>query len=85
MHFLPDQLSKINHGKPTIGVENQLPNAQLFGIEIDWYGQIIDYLKKGYFDDNMPKEEWSSLVIKASPYTLCDGHLHRLGPNGVLR
>jgi hypothetical protein len=34
-----------------------LPNAQLFGIEIDRYGQIIDYLKKGYFDDNMPKED----------------------------
>jgi hypothetical protein len=27
----------------------------------------------------MPKEEWSWLVIKARPYTLCDGHLHRLG------
>jgi hypothetical protein len=59
VHFLLDQLSKINHGKLTIGVENQLPNAQLFSIKIDWYGQIIDYLKKGYFNDNMPKEEWS--------------------------
>jgi len=35
VHFLLDQLSKINHGEPTIGVEDQLPNAQLFNIEID--------------------------------------------------
>jgi hypothetical protein len=76
---------KINHGELAIGIEDQLPDAQLFGIEIDWYGQIIDYLKKGYFDDNMPKEERSRLVIKARPYILCDGHLHKLGPDVVLK
>jgi hypothetical protein len=35
VHFLLDQLSRINHGEPTIGVEDQLLNAQLFGIELD--------------------------------------------------
>jgi len=24
-------------------------------------------------------------VIKVRPYTLCDGHLHKLGPNGMLK
>ncbi len=85
VHFLPNQLSIINHGEPAIGVEDQLFNAQLFGIQIDWCGQIIDYFKKGYFDDYMPKEERSRLVIKARPYTLCDGHLHKLGSDGMLR
>jgi hypothetical protein len=85
VHFLLDQLFRINHEEPTIGVEDQILDAQLFGIEIDWYGQIIDYLKKGYFDNDMPKEEQSQLVIKARPYTLCDGHLHKLGLDGVLR
>jgi hypothetical protein len=33
----------------------------------------------------MPKKERSQLVIKARPYILCDGHLHKLGPNGVLK
>jgi hypothetical protein len=85
MHFFPDQLSKINHGKLAIIVEDQVPNAQLFGIKIDWYGQIIDYLKKGYFDNHMQKEDYSQLVIKARPYILCDGHLHKLGLDGVLK
>jgi hypothetical protein len=34
VHFLIDQLSKINHEESTIGVEDQLHDAQLFGIEI---------------------------------------------------
>jgi len=57
VHFLPNQLSRINHGKLVIGVEDQLPNVQLFGIKIYYYGQIIDYFKKGYFDDDVPKEK----------------------------
>jgi len=57
VHFLFDQLTKINHGELAIGVEDQLPKAQMFNIEIDWQGQIIDYLKKSYFNDDMPKGE----------------------------
>jgi hypothetical protein len=41
LHFLPDQLSIINHMELVIRVEDQLLDAQLFGIKIDWYGQII--------------------------------------------
>jgi hypothetical protein len=85
VHFLLDQLCIINHGELVIGVEDQLLNTQLFGIEIEWYRQIIDYLKKGYFDDNMPKEEQNQWVIKARPYTLYDGHLHKLGLDGMLK
>jgi hypothetical protein len=32
-----------------------------------------------------PKNNRYALVIKARPYTLCDGHLHKLRPDGVLR
>ncbi len=35
MHFKPNQLWKIKHGKLAIGVEDQLSNAQLYGREID--------------------------------------------------
>jgi hypothetical protein len=46
VHFLPNQLSIINHGESAIRVKDQLHDAQLFGIEINWYGQIIYYSKK---------------------------------------
>ncbi len=55
VHFLPDQLFIINHGKLVIGAEDQLFDTQLFGIEIEWYGHIIDYLKKGYLTIICPK------------------------------
>ncbi len=38
VHFLPNQLSIIDHGVLVIEVEDQLFDAQLFGIKIDWYG-----------------------------------------------
>jgi len=30
VHFLPNHLSKINHGKPISGIRNQLPNRHYF-------------------------------------------------------
>jgi hypothetical protein len=53
-------------------------------VGVDWYGQIIEYLKKRYFDDDVPKEERSQIVIRARPYTLYNGQLYKLGPDGVL-
>ncbi len=59
VHFLQDHMSKINHGEPIKGVDDQLPNAHLFNVGVDWYGLIIEYLKKKYFDYIVPKEERS--------------------------
>ncbi len=46
VHLLPNQLSIISHGESAIRVADQLHDAQLLGIEINWYGQIIYYLKQ---------------------------------------
>ncbi len=51
---------------------------------VDWYGPIIKYLKKGYFDIDVHKEEISQIVIRVKPYTLYDGQLYKLGLDGVL-
>ncbi len=85
VHFLPKHLSKISHGELVEGVDDQLPNAHLFNVGVDWYGPIIEYLKKGYFDNNVPKEERSWIVIRVKPYTLYDKQLYKLGLDGVLR
>ncbi len=77
-------MSRINHGEPIEGVDDQLLDVHLFNVGVDWYGPIIEYLKKGYFDNDVPKEERSRIVIKAMPYTLYDKQLYKLGLNGVL-
>jgi hypothetical protein len=56
----------------------------LFNVGVDCCGPIIEYLKKWYFDNNVPKEERSQIVIRAKPYTLYDGQLYKLGLDGVL-
>jgi len=54
-HFLLDHLSKISHGELAKGANDQLPDAHLFNVGVNGYGPIIKYLKKGYFDNNVPK------------------------------
>jgi hypothetical protein len=55
IHFVPNQLSQISHGEPTIRVKAQLLDAILF--TLGWYGPILEYLQKGYFENNIPKKK----------------------------
>jgi hypothetical protein len=50
----------------------------------NWYGLILKYLKKIYFDNVVPKEKRNQIVIKDRPYTLYDKKRYKLGPDGVL-
>jgi len=84
VHFLLDHLSRISHGELVERVDDKLFNVHLFNVRVDWYGPIIKYLKKGYFDSNVPKEENSQIVIKAKSYTLYDGQLYKLKLDGVI-
>jgi hypothetical protein len=84
VHFLLDHLSNISHGEPIEGVDDHLLDAHLFNVGIDWYGPIIEYLRKGYFDNNVPKKERSWIVKRAKSYTLYDRQLYKLGLDGVL-
>jgi hypothetical protein len=49
VHFLLDHLLKINHGEPVEGVDDHLLDAHLFNVRIDWYGSILEYIRKGIF------------------------------------
>jgi hypothetical protein len=85
VHFVLDQLFHISHGELVIGVKNQLFNAMLFIVGMDWYGPILEYLQKGYFNNNITKEKRSHNIVKLRPYTLYHGVLYKLGPDNVLR
>ncbi len=57
----------------------------MFTIQIDWYGQILKYLQKGYFENDIPKEEKSCIVIKSKPYSLYEGQLYKLGLYNIVQ
>jgi len=84
VHFLLDCIFTNNHGRPTIRIGDQLPDAILFTVGVEWCALIIKYLKKWYFDDDIPKEKRSKIVIKSKPYILYNEKLHKLGPNNIL-
>lgn len=65
-------------------MEDQLPNATLFCIDLDWYGKIKDYLEKGYFEKDISKEESKHITIKSQLYTLNDDTPCKMGLDGVL-
>jgi len=79
---VPNQLSQISHGEPAIRVEPQLLDAILF--TLGWYGPILEYLQKGYFENNIPKEERSHIIVKSRPYILYNKVLYKLGLDSVL-
>jgi hypothetical protein len=66
-------------------VEDQLLDVAIFLLITDWYTPIKEYLHKGYFEDDVPQEEWKHLTVKSRPYTLYGEKLHKLGPNGILQ
>jgi hypothetical protein len=53
-----------------VWVDDQLPGTHSFNVGVNWYHPIIEYLKKIYFDNNVPKEERSRIIIRAKPYII---------------
>jgi hypothetical protein len=76
-------LSRAKNGEPIVGVEDQLVDVVLFFKNVNWYAPIKEYLLKGYFKDNIPKEERKCLTIKSKPYTFYGKKLYKLGPDSI--
>ncbi len=83
MHFVLNQLLCVKNGE-LVGVEDQLLDATLFLLITNWYTPIKEYICKGYFEDDVPREKKKCLTIKSIPYRLYGKKLNKLGPNGIL-
>ena len=82
-----DHLSQITNGESPTGVEDDLPDATLFQVEIapKWAEQIIRLLSIDYHA--VPKD-FSSIehtLRTIESYTLISGRLYHLGGDNVLR
>ena len=86
-HQRADHLSRITNGEAPLGVEDDLPDAPLFMIEMapKWAEKILQVLS---IDVSWPKDspEGSLAYLEMSePYTLISGRLYRQGADKVLR
>ena len=82
----PDHLSQIDSGEEPSNIEDNLPDAQLFSIQItyNYYADIIHFLTIGLAPAEFTKHQKKQLVVKAADFTLITGHLYNLVPDEVL-
>ena len=82
----PDHLSRIESGEEPGNLEDNLPDAQLFYVQIadEYYADIIQFLTTGVAPDEFTKQQKKQLVVKAADFTLIAGCLYKLGLDEVL-
>ena len=83
----PDHLSRVKSGEDPIGINNDLPDAQLFrvvAIPVE-LAEIGQYLQEGKAPEHYYEKKNKILTIKSTPFTLINGTLYKLGLDDVLR
>ena len=87
MNIGPDHLSTINTGEESTGVEDDLPDTHLFRIEAvpAELEEITQFIENGQAPEGMNTKNKQILAMKASPYTLINGFLYKMGLDKVLR
>ena len=80
-------MSTINKGEELIGVEDDLPDAHLFRIEVVLVElrEIGQFLENGQALEGMSDKKKKILAMKDAPYSIINGFLYKLGLDKVLR
>ena len=83
----PDHLSRIDIGEEPTGVEDDLPDAHLFRIELVLaeLEEIAQFLEDGQAPEGMSTKKKQILAMKAAPYSLINGFLYKMGLDDILR
>ena len=86
-HQRADHLSRLTSGEEPKGIEDDLPDAYLFNIEMipKWSEKMIPLLTIGQIDFPLPIQEKYSLIQKAASFVMLAGRMYHLGRDGILR
>ena len=70
-----------------IGVEDDLPDAHLFWLEVFLAGleEIDHFLEDGQAPEGMSTKKKQILAMKAASYSLINGFLYKMGLDDILR
>jgi len=76
----------LESGEEPISLEDCLPNAQLFSIQIanDQFQYIIHFLTIGEAPEPYTMQQKKQLVVRATDFTLIAGQLYKLGSDEIL-
>jgi hypothetical protein len=83
----PDHLSCILSGEDAGNLDDSLPDAHLFVVQMvdDYFTDIVQLLSTGMAPSDMTVAQKKQLVVKATDYQLIAGNLYKLGADGILR
>ena len=86
-HANADHLSRLNDKLGNEPIDDSIPDAQLFFIDIipPEYAEIINYLQSNTFPEGYNDKQKQRLAYKAGPYTIIANTLYKQGKDGVLR
>ena len=79
-------MSRIDTGEEPTGVKDDLPDAHLFRIEVvpAELEEIAQFLENGQALEGMNTKKKQILAMKATPYTLINGFLYKMGLDELL-
>lgn len=83
----PDHLSRLESGEELADLEDSLPDAQLFSIQIidDYFADIIEFLTTGKAPAEYSEKQRKQLLVKVANFTIISSQLYKLGPDEILR
>jgi hypothetical protein len=83
----PDHLSRILSGEDAGNLDDNLPDAHLFTVNMvdDYFSDIVQFLSTGMAPSEMTVAQKKQLVVKETNYQLIAGNLYKLGADGILR
>ena len=85
-HQRADHLSRLTHGEAPTGVEDDLPDAYLFNIEMipRWSEEFVPLLTMGQMDIPIPMKEKQAMIQKTASFVMLAGRMYHKGQEGIL-
>jgi hypothetical protein len=82
----PDHLSHILSGEDAGNLDDSLPDAHLFAIQMvdDYFAEIVQFFSTGVAPSDFTVAQKKKLVVKATDYQLIAGNLYKLGTDDIL-
>ena len=88
-HVIADYLSRLETGEAPTGVNDALPDAQLFEIQTtvpdSWYDQLLSFLTDGIMPGEFNADQRRKFALKSRPYLVIAGALYKKGIDQVIR
>ena len=87
MNVGPDNLWRVTNGEEPTNLEDNLPDAQLFSVQVvdEYFVDIIEYLSTRVEPQEFSTMKKKNLEVIVADYQLIAGHLYKMGTDSIFR